>query len=376
MKIVLAHHQDPDDIHAFSGTSYHMTRALREHFDVVAEYRSFEPYTLFEEVLRKGLRPVLGPIGRKFSDYLQSNNIQADFVICLGGNSSIPFYDHPTPIVFWHDSTWHTFLQSYQAPEYFREFRTAAKNLYLWDKAVLEKAHLLAYSSQFIADACIKDYKTPGKKINVIPFGANLQHPPSPAVLKEALERRLASPSIQLTFLGKDWKRKGLDLAYMLTKDLNQQGIPIWLNTIGCVPDFPELYDSPFVTNFGLLDKSVKEDMSTLEHVFRDTHFLVHPASAEPFGIALCEANAYGIPVIGTAVEGLGTIVRDGVNGFLYDRNTWLAAAQELLKRLAADLDNTYPPLFNGSLEAYRSRLNWQTNVLRLKDFLADYKNA
>ena len=376
MKIVLAHHQDPGDIHAFSGTSYFMTRALRERFDIIAEYHSFESYTLFEEVLNKGIRPVLGPIGRKLSDFLRFNEIQADFVICLGGNSCIPFYDHPTPMVFWHDSTWHTFLQSYHAPEHFKQFRTAARNLYLWDKAVLEKANLLIYSSQFIADACIKDYRTPNTKINVIPFGANLQHPPSPAFLKEALERRLSSPTIKLTFLGKDWKRKGLGLAYALAKELNQEGIPVHLNTIGCVPDIPGIYDSPWVTNFGFLNKSLKEGMSTLESVLKDTHFLVHPASWEPFGIALCEANAYGIPVIGTAVEGPRTIIRDGVNGFLYNGNLWVSAAHTLLKSMAGDLATAYVPLFKGSLEAYRLRLNWQSNTLQLKDFLAGYKNT
>ncbi len=371
MKIVLVHHQDPDDIQAFSGTSYFMTRALREQFDVIAEYRSFEPYTLFGEVLKKGIGPVLGPIGRRLSDFLRSNEIRADFVICLGGNSSIPFYDHPTPVVFWHDSTWHTFLQSYHGPEHFRQFQAAARNLYLWDKAVLEKANMLVYSSQFIADACIKDYKTPCTKISVVPFGANLHHSPSPAFLKEALERRLSSPTIKLTFLGRDWKRKGLGLAYALTKQLNQEGVPVHLNIIGCVPEIPGILDSPWVTHFGFLSKSLKEDMSILERVFSDTHFLVHPASYEPFGIAMCEANAHGIPVIGTAVEGLRTIIADGVNGFLFNGNLWIAAARDLLKSMAGDLPCRYVPLFENSLQAYRLRLNWQTNTTRLKGLLA-----
>lgn len=370
MKIVLIHHHDPDNIGSFSGTSYFMSRAIREEFRDVIEYNSLDYEGLAESAYRDGIRQVLQPIGKRLTDFLYSNHIDADFVICLGGNSSIPYYDHHIPLVFWHDSTWHTFLQGYESPEDFREFKQACENLYLWDMAVLSKADVLVYSSEFVADACVNYYGTSREKIRVIPFGANMENGPSSSFLREALEQRLAAPYIQLTFSGRDWKRKGLENAYLLAKELNERGMETMLNVIGCTPDIPGLDESPFVINWGYLDKSSKADTATWTDILKRTHLLIHPAVAEPFGIALCEANAYGIPVIGTSVEGLKTIVRHGVNGFLFDIEGWPGQAREVIEGIVRDLPAVYPVLFQNSVREYSERLNWKTNVLELKKVL------
>lgn len=53
-------------------------------------------------------------------------------------------------------------------------------------------------------------------------------------------------------------------------------------------------------------------------HLFRRADILVLPSYRESFGIVALEAMASGLPVIGTSVAGLSSVVEDGVTGFLF----------------------------------------------------------
>lgn len=62
---------------------------------------------------------------------------------------------------------------------------------------------------------------------------------------------------------------------------------------------------------------------------------LVHPATPEPFGRALIEAMAAGIPVVAAAGGGVSEVVEDGVTGILLTSSEpacWARTVEELLK--------------------------------------------
>lgn len=370
MKIVLVNHQDPSDINSFSGISYFMSRAIKSTFEEVLEYNNFEKDTVVYNVLEGHLGKTLKPIGKKLSDFLKVSDIKADFVLCQGGNSCIPFYNHHTPIAFWNDTTWSSFLKRYENQKKFDEFKRDYRYLYLWDKKAFERADVLIFSSDYVAEACLKNYKPPHNKVKVVPFGANLFSSSALVALKASLQKKLDNEMLNLTFIGKDWKRKGLITAYHLTKKLNLAGIKAKLNVIGCYPDVEYICKSPFVNITGFIDKFDKKEHAVFESILNDTHFLVHPASSEPFGIVLCEANAYGIPVLGTSVEGLKTIIRQGKNGFLFDKSKFIDETVLLIKGVVNEWDRDYPLLFYSSLAEYNQRLNWEVNAGKVKSIL------
>jgi glycosyltransferase involved in cell wall biosynthesis len=375
MKIILIHHKNAMDILAFSGTSYFLGEAIRQEFEDVVEYSNIEPGNLYNRIPGEGLEKVLRTSSDDLSAFLNGKNVQADFVICIGGTSSIPFYTSSIPLVYWHDSTWHTFLKAYTSEKKFDLFKRQHRDLYYWDKMTLEKAALVIFSSDYVADACNRNYKTKKDKLKVIPFGANLFRPPSAEFLTEAIMARKQAPVVNLTFLGKDWKRKGLKKAFLLVSMLNSINIPTHLHVIGCYPDIKEILDCPYVYLYGEIDKREESQVTLLESIFKITHFLVHPAFAEPFGIALCEANAYGIPVLGTRVDGLPTIVVNGKNGYLFDPHRFVKEAAETVKTITSDFESHYYPLYHASLEEYRRRLNWKSGVHLLKETLQQFKS-
>jgi glycosyltransferase involved in cell wall biosynthesis len=373
MKLLLVNHKNPADINQFSGTSFFMSKAIREEFKDVSEFTVYETTDDIRKVINTGVYAGLRPFGNKLTSFIKGNHIKADFVLCQGGNTAVPYYNHSIPIAYWHDSTWQSYLQGYRSRKAFEQFKKDYRNLFTWDRKAFERADLLIFSSDYVAEACVKYYKVSQDKIKVIPFGANLRESMKPQALNLFLQQRLMEDRLNFTFIGKDWKRKGLPQAYSLVKKLNENHIKAHLNIVGCEPELKRLHQSAFVTNHGFLDKANQSHNEVFSSILQKTHFLLHPTISEPFGIVLCEANAYGIPVLGTNTEGLKSIVVCGENGYLFKRTEFLQGAFDRVLDLNKDFAHNYRSLFESSLTAYRQRLNWQTNVRILKATLQEF---
>jgi glycosyltransferase involved in cell wall biosynthesis len=143
-------------------------------------------------------------------------------------------------------------------------------------------------------------------------------------------------------------------------RELNRAGVPTELVVVGST--FPlSARDRPFVPFSGFIDKRSAAGRRRLESLIKTSHFLIHPARAEAYGLALCEANAYGVPCVATKVGGITTIVREGVNGFLLDPDADAAQYAELIQPFMVDPER-YRQLAHASHNEYRTRLNWETS--------------
>lgn len=80
-----------------------------------------------------------------------------------------------------------------------------------------------------------------------------------------------------------------------------------------------------------------------IQKAYRTGAFLAHPAAYEGFPLAVCEALAAGLPVMGFAdCSGTNALVRDGETGLLLpggDRAARVAALADGLKQLMSDPD-------------------------------------
>ena len=88
-------------------------------------------------------------------------------------------------------------------------------------------------------DQVISFYNVPEEKIHVIPFGTNFDMPTKGEVDKCISER--PTNVCNLTFIGKDWTRKGLPLAYYLLRYLNDAGVNATLNVVGGEVELPRI---------------------------------------------------------------------------------------------------------------------------------------
>lgn len=386
MRVAFISESAPNDVRAFSGIPYFMSEAIRAQVERM-EY-VYTPMFDWDLMLADPLagRTVLQDIGRSASATLK--NLSVDVVICQG-SSMIPYLDTSNPIVLWHDSTWHSLLQID-----FKEFEYCHPLLRDWDQSVFDKCALIAFAADWVREVTILNYGVASDKLAVVPFGANVR-PPSRDVIFQAIDDRRET-QCQLTFLGVDWMRKGLPVAYSLLKALNRHGIDAVLTVIGGAPGLlpaqmpSKLGRGPLISAdlfsarlrgdrkveiVGNLDKQDPADLGALHDILSRTHFLVHPAEFECFGVALAEASAFGVPVLGTNRQGLRTIVRESMNGRLFLADRFVADATSAVVSYFQAYD-TYGDLARRSLREYETRLNWSVSVGYLLELIGQLQQA
>jgi glycosyltransferase involved in cell wall biosynthesis len=66
------------------------------------------------------------------------------------------------------------------------------------------------------------------------------------------------------------------------------------------------------------IGKDTPEDRQRLNALYARSHFFIMPTRAEAFGIVFAEASAFGVPCLGTEVGGLGSVIKENVNGKLF----------------------------------------------------------
>ena len=324
----------------------------------------------------------LREIGQSASQQLRE--LQVDAVVCQG-SSMVPFLETTRPIALWHDSTWQTLLR--MATD---EFQFCYPLLAEWDRRVVEGCDLIAFASDWVRDATLSEYDVDAAKVVVLPFGASL-HSESKDVVEAYIDARQPPRPCQLTFIGVDWVSKGLPIAQSVTSELNRRGTPTVLNAIGCsfgradeaapgwdnARPFDEndvrqvrLRSDPRVTAWGFLGKDRASEYRTFVRILRDSHFLIHPAEFESFGVALVDANALGVPVIAGNSYGPRTIVREGANGHLFELPDFVEEAVEVIQS-RMETWQLYRTEARAAFAEYQDRLNWSSNSSLLLDHLA-----
>ena len=371
MRVAFVSESAPGDLKAFSGIPYFMADAFRarvDHMEYI--YAPMFDWKIMLSFPSEG-RLALQTLGQSVSETLRG--LRVDVVVCQG-SSMIPFLDTSKPVVLWHDSTWQCLLQVNAD-----ELKLRHPLLWEWDESVFHKCVLIAFAAEWVRDQSLTNYLVDSRKLRVVPFGANICAPPVCNVTR-AIEARQRQPC-QLAFIGIDWRRKGLTTAYALANRLCSDGYATQLNVIGTehnvsadwgIEPFtsPKLFDAQIrndtnVHIAGFLDKTNPTDLDSFIGILSTSHFLVHPANFECFGIALTEANALGVPVLASDSQGPRTIVRNGMNGHLFSLEGFVAEAATVVKNYLNDY-NSYTLLAKRARHEYDARLNWDTSVADL----------
>jgi glycosyltransferase involved in cell wall biosynthesis len=170
-----------------------------------------------------------------------------------------------------------------------------------------------------------------------------------------------------------DWIRKGGDLAVEVTRQLNLNGLPTELTVLGCQPPGGET--KPFVRWAGFVSKSTVEGRERISSLLRQSHFSLLPSIADCTPIVFNEANAWGVPCLSTRVGGIPSVIRDDINGRLFDLNAQPESYTDYIRSVMATSDR-YRQLALSSLNEYKVRLNWDTSGQKLKELLEAIPNA
>lgn len=218
------------------------------------------------------------------------NNISTDFVI----------HSHERTNVH-HITTFHAslFAKVRQKVWWKRISIRIAVWLYLEKREVCgDQVQIVLPNSDLIHDELDKMYPCIGK---------DLYKPAYPGIHQnETIANNRIKPDNEIIiFIGQEWKRKGLEKAIQIVKAIKKVKPAIEFWVLGPeAKDIAELFDD-WNEGFRLLgwqDSSPSLLKASL---------LIHPALAEPYGMAIAEANSMGIPVVVSSQCGIANLITE-----------------------------------------------------------------
>jgi glycosyltransferase involved in cell wall biosynthesis len=228
------------------------------------------------------------------------------------------------------------------------------------------------FSSDWALRSALNETENDSIRTAMVPFGANLSHEPSAEEVLSFIESRDPG-TVKLLFLGKEWKRKGGDIAVAVLKALRALKINAELHVIGCTPEKDDVINDAVIVH-GFVDRSTSNGLQQFRKILAASFLLLFFSSAEAYGLALCEVNAYGVPCIATNTGGIPTIIRNGCNGYLIEQPLKPEEIALQIKELLIDHDS-YKALALQSRKEYEERLNWRVAGKALSQLITKQLN-
>ena len=269
--------------------------------------------------------------------------------------------DIKVPLVYLSDTTFKLLSRNYTQ----RYSQDAAAWLERAEAISLAKASKIIFSSSWAAESAVSDYHVSPARVEAIPFGANIDCPDNPTDC--GLERGPMEPC-RLLFIGREWHRKGGDIAIATLKELHNRGVKATLTIVGCTP--PEGHpDVEGVEIIPYLDKNKPAHRQRFTQLLDRSHLFLLPTRADCSPIVTFEANAFGLPVVTTDVGGLPEIITPGKNGYtLPHTSTGADFASKIEEIIAAPV--AYRQLVRGSREEYDNNFGWPAWGNRVRPIL------
>lgn len=294
-------------------------------------------------------------LNKKLDDY------QPDLILAFFSYQTA-FITSKYPIVLWTDATFkllNTYYPSYR--DFCKESVAQSDRI---EKIVFHQASMILTSSSWAKKSMMDDYEINPDKIHIVPFGANIETAEGEQGLYDkSLEK------INILFVGFDTERKGLKKAIEILEILNRTDSRYQLIVIGpeTQPEFCKRADVRF---FGKLNKDIPEQANLLSKAYQEAHLFMILPDIEAYGIVFCEAASYGIPLISHDVGGISEIIKDGINGYSFQKNEKAEIMAQKIIRLFQEKD-TYINLRKSTILDYRNRLNWTVAIEKFENLIS-----
>lgn len=378
MKIAFATTFSAQDVHRWSGTPFHMAHALQtQGMDV--EYigplkrklpRFFKLNQAYKQLLLSQRESPRYNIvaAQNYSKEVarRMERSQAKAIISPLVNP-IAYLDCKQPVVLWTDALYAATLGFYPLSQFHTS--NTISNANTITRECLSRCQLAIFSSDWAANSAVELYGTSREKVKVVPFGANIDSYPNLDEIKTIINNRATTP-FKILFLAKNWERKGGDIVIDVVNALHAAEIPVELNIIGYHPSY--LNHAPdHIKCHGFISKQTSVGRAKFNAILADSHMLFVPSRAEAYGIAFCEANAFGVPCMTTYVGGISTVIKNNINGMTFGLDAHVSVFCEYIVELINDR-KLYEELALSSYHEFITRLNWHTAAKQVQKLISE----
>jgi len=174
------------------------------------------------------------------------------------------------------------------------------------------------------------------------------------------------TPSFRVGLAARLVPLKGTILAIEAMKLLKDNGVSAELHIAGTGPEEEHLKQR--VQELNIEDRVIFHGLvRNMVSFYANIECLLCPSLREPFGLVAVEAMAAGVPVIGTAVDGLAEVITHEVTGLLVPPSLSMADYEKLAGSLKGIPEEVYDPITKQMAQTSAiSPLTLAHNILRL----------
>ena len=371
MKIAYITSSTPNNKLSWSGTNYYTLKALQNQGHNVYCIYDAPQIGLFRKIktkifklINRNLMPERSDFySKKWADKIKGNlQPNTDAIFSL---STIPvaYLRTDIPIYIYIDDIFEHFRTYYNIKNLHSKDIIKANKI---EQCAIDNCRRIISCSEITGEAIIKHYNINKEKLQIVPFGANIDTIPNIEHIEEYIASR-NKEELNILFVGVDFKRKGCDIVLETVKLLHNNGINVKLHICGLKDINFELPD--YVINYGFLNKGIESDKMKLEKLYATSHFLFVPSLAEAYGLVFAEAGAYALPSISHNTGGISTIIKNGVNGQLFEIGTTPQIFADYIMKQFNNYDN-YIQLARRSYKRFIEELNWEVAGKRITSIM------
>lgn len=376
LKIAFATIYDLRDIRRGSGTFYSLAKELEHQGHLLHYVGPFESigFPLLTRALKRlavasgrRYRSWQDPfIGRRLGRAVGRRLAPLNFDVLLTNDYTIAAYTKTRkPLVIYTDGVFPLRYAENTNPRLANIFHLSVRFCQHVTRLGLRQASLCFFPAAWVVDEALNYHEIDKGRIGIVPFGANVRAPSMEVVKRRAFKNVTQTKALRLLFVGKDWARKGGDVAVETVAELRRRGINASLDVVGWSP--PDHVSHEGVVFHGLIDKSLDSGTTKIHELYCQSDALILPSLGEGFVIAALEAAAYGLPTLAYRSVGVVDAVKDGETGVLVPRGAPASAFADAVEGWFAN-PGSYDLLSRQARQRFDSTVNWERAASRLVD--------
>ena len=276
------------------------------------------------------------------------------------------FYAGSTPCVFRTDTT---FLGMNNQGANFLRHGAFMLSMMVWQERIaFSKCEKIITHSDWSEEIIKKKYNIPENKISVFPNPTAISLEDTKKITSNYNKKEFKP--LRLLLVGREYERKGVDIAIDIVRVINNNGIKAILDIVGINGDNKKYYKF-----HGHFQKDDKNQLNKYLNFFHRAHLLIHPARFDASPIVTSEAAAFSTPTITNNSGGIATSVKHGVSGIVLARESKPISYAESITSLIKN-SKKYKKLCESTLNRYKKELNWNIADKSLNNILNDAMNG
>jgi len=362
MRIAYLSETDPAvDVRHWSGTTYHLYHALKQHADVVPVIipRHDLPrmqrvyFQARQRLTHQQYKAALHPMElERVSKHAQRAAQHAGADFALGAQAYFTCWETPSVKgAIFSDTLFGSKVDFYHNWSRARMPARQLQELSVFGQQAVDQVETVFLTSEFAFQHAYQQLGTqvPAPKKVITHIGANLMDTVPPL----SDEKSPPAP-LELLWVGVDWVRKGGGQTVQVLDQLLSRGIQARLHIVGCQPT--RLH--PHIVVYGFLRKWQPDELATLIALYRRSHLFLLPTQADMSSAVLAEAAAFFMPGVANRIGGIADLFDDDQIVFTHP-DTFVTDA---VQNISALLEGARLSALGARANLrYRTRLNWDT---------------